>query len=114
VLLLVLLAVLGLGSLTAVSVVAVTVSLHRAQSAADLAALAAAAAAAGDVGGAGRACPVAVAIAARNGAELVDCRPAPASVLVVVRVRASVGALLGGPRWVTARARAGPDRATDD
>jgi secretion/DNA translocation related TadE-like protein len=108
------LAALGLGSLMATSVAAVSLARHRAQGAADLAALAAAAAAAGDIGGAGRACPVAVAIAARNGAELVDCRPAPASVLVVVRVRASIGALLGGPRWVTARARAGPDRATDD
>ena len=79
----------------------VFVSHRTAEAAADLAALAGAGALAD-----GSPCPVASAVAAENGATLVDCRTEGREVWVAVRV--------GGPRWLghgadpVAEARAGP------
>lgn len=97
-------AVLALVGAAAVLVGAAVVARHRAGSAADLAALAVAVRAVrGDPG----ACVTGAAVAAENGAELVDCAVGPDA---VVAVEVSVPVRLGPLGLLAAggRARAGP------
>jgi secretion/DNA translocation related TadE-like protein len=95
--------VLGLG---AADLAKALVAVSRAQSAADAAALAAAQELALP---SGRETPDAASVyAARNGAELIECRCAAGTLEATVQVRVPVGYLstLGGERNVEARARA--------
>jgi secretion/DNA translocation related TadE-like protein len=94
--------ILGTVTLVLGHVGAALVERLQAQSAADLAALAGAAA----LRRGEDACAGAAAIAADNGAELVDC--VVTGQRVTLRVRAIVELPVLGPLPVTARARAGP------
>ncbi len=80
----------------------VLVAHRQSQAAADLAALAAA----GALQDGGDACGIAAAIAARNGATLVDCRQEGDDVVVTTRVTAE--GVPAGPWHLDGRARAGP------
>lgn len=95
--------VLGLG---AADLARALVAVSRAQSAADAAALAAAQELALPSGR--EPADAASEYAARNGAELIECRCAAGTLEATVRVRVPVGYLstLGGERIVEARARA--------
>jgi secretion/DNA translocation related TadE-like protein len=95
--------VLGLG---AADLAKALVAVSRAQSAADAAALAAAQELALPSGS--EPADSASEYAARNGAELIECRCAAGTLEATVRIRVPVGYLstLGGERSVEARARA--------
>lgn len=80
----------------------VLVAHRQAQAAADLAALAGA----GALQDGEDACSVATAIAARNGASLVECREEGIEVVVTARVTAD--GVPAGPWHLVGRARAGP------
>jgi secretion/DNA translocation related TadE-like protein len=108
VILLALLTAAGLVAAAALTVGSAVLARHRAQSAADLGALAGAAAAQRGEAQA-RVCAAVRSVVRVNAAELVACQVEVVVVLVRVRARSPGPRLLGGPRWASAAARAGPD-----
>lgn len=80
----------------------VLVAHRQAQAAADLAALGGA----GALQEGGEACAVAAAIAARNGAQLLECREEGVEIVVTAQVTAD--GIPAGPWRLVGRARAGP------